>query len=147
MSKLRTEKSRYPSRYSPQKFVTAAQYIVELACERKAKKENKDLPTQFWKLKEWATFYRSQVNTSNSLIKKYGEASVIAALKNKASAWMYSLRAPGFEDIIKQEKKVLANRAKVAQEAVVDFNEHFEGNLKAMDDYRHESKTDKLKDL
>ena len=105
MGTIRTEKSRYQSRYSPGGFVTAAQWIVEYVCEKKARREKKELPTQFWKIKEWAAFYKSQIHTANQLIKKWGEAVVIAAVRNKQSDWMYSLRAPGFEQILLIEKK------------------------------------------
>ncbi len=129
MGQQRTDKSKYPSKYSPNKWVTGSQYIVELVCERKARKDKKDLPTQFWKLKEWATFYRSQVNTANSLVKKYGVEAVIAALKNKNNYWMYSLRAPGFEDIVKQEKRVLVKRAAEHRKTMAEFTDNFEDNL------------------
>lgn len=105
MATIRTEKSRYPSRYSPDGWVTAAQYIVEYTCEKKAKREKKELPTKFWNLPEWQKFYKSQIHTANQLVKKWGEAVVIAAVKNKEASWMYSLRAPGFEQILLIEKK------------------------------------------
>jgi hypothetical protein len=98
-------KATYPSRYSPAKLVSAPQYIVEFVCEKKAKKEGKDLPTQFWQLPEWNKFYRSQIHTANSLVKKHGAEAVIAALKNPKGFWMYSLRAPGFEGMILEERR------------------------------------------
>lgn len=97
--------NKYPSRYSPSKMVTASQYIVEYLCEKKAKKEGKDLPTQFWQLPEWEKFYKSQIHTANALVKKHGAEAVLAALKNPQSGWMYSLRAPGFEAIILTERR------------------------------------------
>ena len=42
--------SKYPSRYSDGKKVTAAQYITELICEKRAVKDKKELPNNFWKL-------------------------------------------------------------------------------------------------
>jgi chorismate-pyruvate lyase len=48
MAKNRTNKSRYPSRYSPNGWVSAPQYITELVCEKKAQKEKKELPMKFW---------------------------------------------------------------------------------------------------
>ena len=52
MAKKRTEKSKYPSRYSPNGWVHSAQYITELICEKKAKTEGKELPIKIWELKE-----------------------------------------------------------------------------------------------
>lgn len=108
-------KATYPSRYSPGKLVSAAQYIVEFVCEKKAKREGKDLPTQFWQLKEWATFYRSQIHTANQLVKKHGAEAVIAAVKNPKGFWMYSLRAPGFEGIILEEKRNFVVKAQMRE--------------------------------
>lgn len=123
MAKERTEKSKYPSRYSPGGFVTAAQYVVEMCCEKKAKKEKKDLPTQFWQLPEWQKFYKSQVNSANKLIKTYGELAVIAALKDKRSSWMYSLRCPGFDIICAEEKlKVDAKQQIQDKSATRDYD-------------------------
>jgi len=53
MAKKQTQKSKYPSRYSPNGWVHAAQYVTELICEKKAKTEGKELPLKFWELKEW----------------------------------------------------------------------------------------------
>ena len=46
MTKKRTNKSQYPSRYSPGGWVSAPQYITELICEKKAQKDQKELPKQ-----------------------------------------------------------------------------------------------------
>ena len=49
MAKKRTQKSRYPSRYSPDGWVHAAQYITELICEKKAKADKiGELPLKLW---------------------------------------------------------------------------------------------------
>ena len=48
MAKIRSDDSNYPSRYSPNKdengiaWVTDRQYIVEVICENKAAKDNKE---------------------------------------------------------------------------------------------------------
>ena len=82
MSKTRTDKSRYPSRYSQSKWVTAVQYIVELLCEQKAKSEKRgDLPVQFWQLEEWEKFFKSQVRIANKVLKEHGEKAVIEVIK------------------------------------------------------------------
>lgn len=99
MPKNQTEKSRYPSKYSPDKFVTVAQYITECICEKKA---DGDLPAQFWNLPEWNKFYRSQIASANALVKKYGAKPVIEALKDKRCYKTYSLRAPWFVNIVKE---------------------------------------------
>jgi hypothetical protein len=102
-----TEKSRYPSRYSPQAYVTAAQYIIELICEKKASQARKELPIKFWDLPEWRTFFVSQLRKCHILLKKYGEGAVIAALKGDRCKNINSLFAPWLEDIIKDQKEML----------------------------------------
>ena len=70
MAKNRTNKSRYPSRYSPNGWVSAPQYITELVCEKKAQKEKKELPRNFGRLKE-CKYYRYQITIANKLIKEF----------------------------------------------------------------------------
>ena len=82
MSKNRTEKSKYPSRYSPQGWVSAAQYITEVICEKKAQKDKKDLPIKFWEIKEWKSYYRYQITLANKLVKEFGEESYYYERKN-----------------------------------------------------------------
>lgn len=99
----------YISKYSNGKEVTAAQYITELICENKAKKDNKDLHYRFWTNREWASYYRNQIATANKLVQQYNEQAIIRALKNKKAAKIYSLRAPHLIAIIEEESKNLEN--------------------------------------
>ena len=103
MSK-QTEKSRYPSPYSPGKFVTAAQYIIELICENRAASLKKDLPTQFWKDKEWQSFYKMQLRACHKMLKEYDERAIIKALKDDRCRKTWSLRAPWLKEIIKEKQ-------------------------------------------
>lgn len=99
---------KYPSRYSPNKQVTAAQYIAELICEKKAKiNGGGDLPIQFWKLPKWASFYRQQIVTANGLLRIYSASAIVAALKSNAAYNIFSLRAPHLDIIIKAEQSRL----------------------------------------
>jgi hypothetical protein len=94
MPKKQTKASRYPSRYSPDNFVTEAQYVTELICEKKATTEKKELPIKFWNLPEWAKFYRQQIAAANSLLQNYPCKAIVAALNSKKAWNIYSLRAP-----------------------------------------------------
>jgi hypothetical protein len=105
MAKSQTEKSRYHSRYS-QGFVTAAQYIIELICEKKARTENKDLPIFFWRLPEWEKFFVFQTRPANSLLKKYSADSIIKSLLDKRTWKTYSLYAPWLIPIIEEYEKL-----------------------------------------
>lgn len=98
---------KYISKYSNGKTVTAAQYITEIICENKAKKEGKDLHFRFWTNKEWSAYYRNQIATANKLVAKYPEKAIVNALKSKKAEKIYSLRAPHLIAIIEQEAKIL----------------------------------------
>lgn len=104
MPKEQTEKSRYPSRYSPGGFVTAAQYIIELACERQAQYLKKDLPIKFWNLPEWRFTFIKQLRRAHSLLKKYPEKAIIRAITNNN---IRSLLVPWLEEKIEAEKRIL----------------------------------------
>ena len=103
---------KYPSKYSNGKSVSAAQYITEIICEKKAVLDKKDLHFRFWLNKEWAAFFRNQIATANKLIKLYGEQAVIKALYNQKASKIYSLRAPHLVAIIEYEKDKLAKENK-----------------------------------
>ena len=108
-----TEKSRYPSLYSHGKYITAAQYIIETVCQKKAAMEKRDLPPQFWHLDEWKKFFSSQLRKCHLLLKKYDERAIINGLKNKRAYNIRSLFAPWLIDIIEEEQRLLDLKAKV----------------------------------
>ena len=101
---------KYPSRYSGDKLVTAAQYITELICEKKAKVDGKDLHYRFWLNKEWEKFYKGQIGTAHKLLKKYDAKAIIRALKNPKTRNTYSLRAPYLLPVIKLAKQELERK-------------------------------------
>jgi len=116
MAKEQSEKNCYPSRYSPSGFVRADQYIIELICEKKARYDNKDLPVQFWKNPEWATFFRSQLRKCKSLLVKYSAEAIIKGLQDKGSWKIYSLFAPWLPEIIEKYQAEI-NRPKIVEDA------------------------------
>jgi hypothetical protein len=96
---------KYLSKYSNGKQVSAAQYITELICEKKAEKEKRDIGYKFWVNKEWSAFYRNQIATANKLLKTYSDTAIVKALNNPKTARTYSLRAPFLIPIIESEQK------------------------------------------
>lgn len=123
MSKKRTDKSRYPSRYSPRGFVTAAQYITELICERKAAREKKELPIKFWDLKEWNKFYRYQIMLANKMLKEYKEVAIIRALRDDYRCKnTYSLRSPFLGGIIKEYEVMDVSADQSRKKIEADFS-------------------------
>lgn len=98
---------KYISKYSNNKEVTPAQYITEIICENKAKKDGMDLHYKFWTNKTWSKFYRDQIASANKLVKKYSHLSIIRALKRPQASKIYSLRAPHLIPIIEDEEQKL----------------------------------------
>ena len=98
---------KYPSRYSSGKQVGAAQYIAELACEKMAKRNKKELPQKFWNIPEWKKSYKSQLLAARGLLKIYSEVAIIRALNSSRAFGIYSLRAPQLDDIIKEQQRLL----------------------------------------
>lgn len=98
---------KYPSKYSNGKFVSPAQYITELICERKAKKDGEDLHFKFWTSKKWSKFFRDQIASAHKLIDKHSHKAVIMALHTKQGQNIYSLRAPHLPSMIEEQQWVL----------------------------------------
>ena len=113
MSKNRTEKSKYPSRYSPDGWVSAPQYITEFVCEKKARKDNKELPIKFWEISEWRKYFRYQITLANKLLKDFPEEAIIAALKDNRCWKTYSLRSLFLHSIIKEKEALIQERESV----------------------------------
>lgn len=94
---------KYYSKYSNGKAVSPAQYITEIICENKARKDKLDLHYRFWTTKSWEKYYKDQISTANKLVKKYPAKAIIAAIRSHEGQKIYSLRAPFLIPII--EKK------------------------------------------
>ena len=103
----------YPSRYSNGKSVSSAQYITELICEHKAKKDKLDLHYRFWLNKKWSAYYRNQICTANKLLKTYSAKAIIKALNDTRAEKIYSLRAPHLLPIIDEYQTTETNQTTV----------------------------------
>ena len=123
MNKSPTRESKYPSRYSPKKFVSGVQYITELICEKRAKYLEKDLPIKFWQLDEWRKYFQYQIMLANKLVKKYGEHCVIAALNDKRMWKTYSLRGSFLLGVIEEYSRKEDVSRRIAKELEYDFSE------------------------
>jgi hypothetical protein len=101
---------KFISRYSNNKEVSPAQYIVELICEKKAKFNKQDLHYRFWLNKDWSAFYRNQIATANKLVKKYNPIAIVKALQDIKTNNTYSLRAPLLIPIIEKHQSILESQ-------------------------------------
>ncbi|NBU33451.1 hypothetical protein EB118_23390 [bacterium] len=104
--------NKYPSKYSNGKTVSAAQYITEIICERKAYNNKQDLHYKFWITKDWSAYYRNQIASAHKLLKTYSDTAIVKALNNKKAAKIYSLRAPHLIPLIEEEQKQLDSQNK-----------------------------------
>ncbi len=123
MSQNRTDKSNYPSKYSPGGWITASQYIVEVLCEIKARAEGKDLPIHFYELDEWGKFYRQQIPTAHQLLKYYSANAIVRVLKAPRNKNTYSLRAPWLVEQFKTEQAKLERENIGAGEKLINVLE------------------------
>lgn len=113
--------NKYKSRYSPEKLVTAAQYITELICEKKAHLAGKDLPIYFWRVDEWKKFYKSQIFAAYGLLKIYEADAIIRAIKSPEAKRQYSLRSSKLDSLIVNEQNKLDELKKsVKESAAID---------------------------
>lgn len=117
MAKKHSEKSNYPSRYSPSGWVTPQQYIAELLCEQKAKKFGTgELPIGFWSLQEWADYFKSQLRAISKLLKTYSAKAVIITIKEKR---LYTLRPAWVQEHIAAKEKSISSSTSVVPNPVV----------------------------
>ncbi len=90
MANERSEKSRFASRYT-NGFVSAAQYLSEIMCERQSKKDNVHLPDKFWNDLVWKKDFLLQLKHANELLKTYSIDCILSVLKDRRAANVYSL--------------------------------------------------------
>jgi hypothetical protein len=102
----------YLSQYSNNKPVSAAQFITEIICERKAVAQKEDLHYRFWVEKKWASFYRNQIGSAHKLLKRYNAKAIVKALHTDTGKKIYSLRAPHLPAIIEQQEALIASENK-----------------------------------
>lgn len=133
---------KYPSKYSNGKEVTAAQYITEMICEKKAKATKKDLHYRFWTHPAWEKYYKDQIATAHKLLKKYSDIAIIRGLNSQGAEKIYSLRAPFLLPIIEQEQKKLQTQN---QTLSLDLNRP--DNVAFGVSKQHKNIISKLKDL
>lgn len=136
--------NKYPSKYSNGKLVSAAQYITEIICEKKAKLTGQDLHHRFWVSVKWAAYYRNQIGSANKLLQKYTETAIVKALNTPEAAKIYSLRAPHLLPIIEQQEKILESQN---QTLSIEFDRKENKTYKTNSSTTNKNILSKLKDL
>lgn len=101
MSKNKTDKSKYKSKYSGE-YCTARQYICDLLMERKYK--NTKLPFKYWSEPKYKKEYIKNLQSVNKICKLYDDELVLETIIE--NSWLYSVFYPKFTELLeKQEKK------------------------------------------
>jgi hypothetical protein len=95
-----TGKCQYSSPFSPGKYITAAQYLAELMCQRIARQESKELPDRFWNLPKWQAIIRKHYTHLGRLTRRFPVEAIIRAFNDKRSQRMISFGNRGFIPII-----------------------------------------------
>jgi len=93
-----------------------AKQLADFVCQRRAKKEGKQLGPNYWNSVLWKKLYQEQIVAAHALLKVYPYCSILSALKHKDISWVYSLRSKQIIPYIKDE----VNRIESVQEMVVD---------------------------
>jgi hypothetical protein len=102
MPTQQTEKCPYQSIFSPGIWIHLGQYLAERACQNAAKKEYKELPLQFWRIKKWANYLKWQIGLCSKLQKQYRDDAILAAFNDKRCRTVFSLNAPWFIKVIEE---------------------------------------------
>lgn len=82
---------------------TEAQFLADLLCRRKGKKENLPLPNNYWNLPEWKVEYKRNILAANKFLKVYPFEVIKTVLTSKKFEWVYSLHFPGLKQPLIEE--------------------------------------------
>jgi hypothetical protein len=105
MATERTESSRYQSLYGGG-FVTPAQILSEVMCERMARSKGQSLPAKFWSVsEEWSKTFIWQLTQANKLLKEFHETVISRVLRSKEGSKFLSLTGKGLRPLLKKEQK------------------------------------------
>lgn len=105
MATERTQSSRYQSLYGGG-FVTPAQILAEIMCERMARSKGQSLPAKFWSTSdEWGKTFIWQLTQANKLLKDFHETVISRVLRSNEGKFFLSLTAKGLRPLLKKEQK------------------------------------------
>lgn len=90
-------------------YVTPAQYLTELLCERIAKQKGHDLPIKFWELPNWSKLFRRHIGEANKILRSHTIHDVLEVLKDKSLNRMQSFRFPPFIKLLSLHSKTTPN--------------------------------------
>ncbi len=126
MAKERSKNSRYESRHGGG-WITPAQFLAEVMCERYAKQNRQDIPPKFWYKEPWKKEFFKQLSLANKLLEKYDPALVSKALRSSEGKKIFSLGAPWLIKLIEYEEHKFkeADQEKVEKVEVLPIKKSF----------------------
>lgn len=127
--------------------VSPAQYIAEIMCNRQALKKKERLPDKFWNTPKWRIPFKQQIIAANSLLKIYEPDEIIAAIMRKDAQWIFSLRFPGLNQIILEEKDRLDKLKVSLSNTKIEEYDDKKGDILPSEPFTKESKINKLRNL
>lgn len=104
MAEKRSDSSKYESRYGGG-WITPAQFLAEVMCERTAKSEGNELPPKFWNLSKWKKEFLKQLALANKLVSKYDPSLISKALRSPKGKKIFSLGANWLKTVLEEESK------------------------------------------
>lgn len=120
-----SDKSKYPSRYAPDTFITAQQYAIEIICERLARYNKQDLCVYFWKTKDWASTYKRWLRVVHKVSKEYSAEAIIRALKDKRAGMRWSIHSDFMLNLIKEHQElIIQEKNRIAESKPIQIDEH-----------------------
>jgi hypothetical protein len=108
---------RYTSIFSPDKKVTAAQYISELVCKNRASNLKIELPIHFWDAPEWLKYYKAQLIVCYKFLKKY-DADVLIKIIREKNIWSLFAKWINDEFLKEQQKRQVVSIDVVEHERI-----------------------------
>lgn len=126
---------------------TPAQRLTEELCIKISSFKNKELPDKFWILPEWKTFYGKNIQQVYKLLEFYSFESIMNALKDKKSDYIYYFNSKVFHNLVEQHEKLLNRKEKMLEESVNQYVPDPNQKPRPQPPKQNTSIKNKLKDL
>lgn len=106
---------QYHSRFGADRPITFQQYVAEVMLARREKAFGRTLPQRFWERPGLERDYRLQIFACSSLLNRFPEGVIFAALKSPAGLSVYSLRNPALVPVLERTAAQMRTRARLAE--------------------------------
>lgn len=111
MPNRQTERCPFKSRFAPDLWISAGQYLAESMCDRQARRQGVHLPHRFWEADRWKRSFLFQLREANGLLKTYALEAIVAALRTPEGQRVLSFSARWLDPIIREQERRILRRA------------------------------------